>query len=199
MKPRERIRAVAGRFCSKWRSNYKYNVHTSMINWRKKLQISEDNNDWQEAIGIYNCFSSPNMSEKEHIEFDIRLMFIISSCLLEGEYSEIQYLCGKRILKKIYLSSYNKYKNDADYLFCLAVIMRLNEDIFDINLSVPDILFKKAIDLSPSVDLYLFWNIRYGHNVVNNRKYLFSKFVNNWRENKGLLGKYVVDYLRDKL
>ena len=169
-----------------------------MKNWKEDLKNSEDNFDWISSVDIYKSVISSNLSVKEILELNVRLMFVITYCILECNCSNDDYIYGKNVVHLIYKESYEKFKNNSDYLFCLSVITRLNEDMFEMDLEQPDVFFKKAIELEPNIDLYLYWSVRFGEKITFDKKYLYSEFIKDWKKQKGLLGKYVVDYLRDK-
>ncbi|WP_395057909.1 hypothetical protein [Flavobacterium sp.] len=169
-----------------------------MNDWRLKLKGTEDNYDWFNSIQVYKAFSDNNLSINDTIDINVRLMFIITYCLLEGNFSEKENEYGEKILKKIFKESYKKFSNNSDYLFCISVVTKLNEYAFDLNVKEPEVFINKAIVLNPNINLYKYWLSRLEKQVDFDEEYLYSNFINDWREKKGLLGKYIVDSLRKK-
>ena len=169
-----------------------------MKNWQINLKKAEDNFDWLCAINIYDDTISSKLSCSEKMNLVLRLMFTINYCILECNSSTDDYLYGKKVIKKIFNQSFENFKDNADYLFCLHVITRLNEDMFDMDFEKPNLFLNKAIELNPNFDLYRYWNVRYRKKINIDSNFLWSQFITNWKEDKGLLGTYVVDWLRSK-
>jgi hypothetical protein len=171
-----------------------------MKNWKLKLKNLEENNDWIKAINLFETVSDDNLSTEESIDINVRIMFIITYCLLENEFSEKEYLYGETVLQKIFKKSYQKFSTNSDYLFCLSVITKLNEFVFNLNIKDPELFIEKAIDLDPNFRLYQYWlDLRFKNKKRKVQKeYLQSSFIIDWKNKKGLLGRYVIDYLERK-
>ena len=56
-----------------------------MKNWKVDLRHAENNFDWLASITIYESINSKNMSRKDILELNVRLMFMITYCILLTE------------------------------------------------------------------------------------------------------------------
>lgn len=164
---------------------------------KEKLSLYEVNYDWKSSILLLNSIDE-SVSKEEKLDITVRVMFLVAYWFLEGNYEEEQEKEGEVFLKKTLKDSLKEFENYSDYLFCIGVITRLNENYFDFDLDQPDEFLKRAIFLSPEIKLYKDWMLVRDNQFVKDKEYLFSPFISEWKKNKGMLGNYVIDYLRNK-
>jgi hypothetical protein len=171
-----------------------------MMEWKNELSKNEANYDWQACVELLNVVKS-NLSFADKLDFTTRVIFLITYWFLEGNYSEEEEKIGLSRLKILFDESFKEYSENADYLFCISVITKLNEYDFGISVEQSDEFISRAILFSPNCQLYKDWLTIHNQqlDLALNEDYYSSFFVTNWKSNKGLLGKYVVDFLISKL
>jgi hypothetical protein len=170
------------------------------MDWRKELNKYEVTYDWEACIKLLDLVKS-NLSQKDKLDFTVRILFLITYWFLEGNYSEDDEKKGIFFSQKIFDESLKEFNNNSDYLFCISVITRLNEYIFDVSIEQSEEFIYNAILLSPECELYRDWLFIYNKQLMLdlNEDYYLSSFIIDWKNSKGLLGKYVVDFLISKI
>ena len=168
------------------------------MNWKKRQEEYEINYSWPDSIALLESVGN-DLPQNEKLNLVLRVMFLINYWLVEGQYTEENQEVGELKLKNVYEESFKEFGCHHDYLFCIGVITRLNEYPFDISLSQPQSFLNKAISLAPDIKLYKDWMLAHDGQPIDDTKYLSSPFMLKWRNDKGLLGKYIVSYLDDSI
>lgn len=170
------------------------------------IEKFEENYDWKSSIDFYFTIDK-DLSMQEKINLTVRIMFMVTYCLLEFNYTSEDEIKGIQFLKKVYKPSLIEFNNNADFLFCLGIITKLNEFDFDLDVDEPDKFLKKSIELCPHISLFRSWyeihtSKRFEINEeqirISLQNTFADKYTQQWKEEKGSLGKYVVDWLEVK-
>ena len=167
-----------------------------MINeYKNKMTIYEANYDWRNSI-LYLKSIEDKLDLVDKLNFSVRVMFLITYFFLEGEYSDEDEKEGMSELILLFEKTYREFHNNSDFLFCISVITNLNEYAFKMDIAESDNFLNDSIKRSPNVQLYQNWFLVTKRKMNVDKNYLNSDFVNSWKIDKGLLGSYVIDYLK---
>ena len=174
--------------------------------WSEKIEHFEATYDWKASVALLDLIAK-ELKENEKVNLVSRVLFLITYWLVEGTYSKKEEKEGTIEVFRVYQHYGVNLQNNADFLFCIGVITRLNEWLFQMDISQPDRFIYKSIDLAPDILLYKVWlrlhtSERFLSSLESQEldinSILDSPFVQNWRKEKGLLGNYVVDYIETK-
>lgn len=166
------------------------------MNWKQLLDEYAKHKDWRTAISLLERVADENPDDE--VEASVRLIYLLHNLLLEEDYKKAgfdhDYLADS--LLRHFQTSYYKFKDDAEYLFFLGIIMHIAEWYFgqkDTSLALE--MQKKATELDPENALYAF---SYSFSTADKTRTLElaqqlssdNKTI-QWLRSKGFPGSYV--------
>jgi hypothetical protein len=173
--------------------------------WKKKLSEIEnrfghhEKRDWKPIIKFVKGLVVEFPNEKDVY---IRIIYLIHNILVEEEYPHNEHDGMADLLKRYFDESYERFSNDAEYLFFIGKILHIAEWYFGIeNINLANELQKKAMNMEPGNLLYE-WAYRSSCPGDIVEGYLANQLIENgideinWLKSKGFPGTYVLEHLR---
>ena len=163
--------------------------------------------DWEKAISV---FSSIYLEIDYHAKLNLtnRLLFLISDSLLELQNTEEQFNKGSAFLLELSQKARIQFSEESDFWFCLGI--SAIRAYFLLGIESDDKvneIFKLVYEKKPENLLYNAWYYcdsiaKYNYDNYFKREILNEAFSSNtlpqWENENGLIGFYVVEFLRDK-
>ncbi|GHT18555.1 hypothetical protein FACS189429_5250 [Bacteroidia bacterium] len=182
-----------------------------MDNWKEKMS------DFENKFGYHNETSWASfikyvqelMTEySNEVEVNVRVIYALHNILVEEETLDCEQIQISSLLKQYFQESYDKFQENAEYLFFIGKILYVAEWYFGIDDDTKSIkdriafhMQKKTIEKEPDNILYQ-WAYFLSLNE-REKTFLLSKEIlcgNNqnyliWLKNKGFAGNYIIDSL----
>lgn len=168
-----------------------------MFNFMEKIKQIESE---------FNISKAVDYLEKENCGINeyLRIMFMITYFLKEGEYTEEEYKYYVTYLRKYFQILSIRFSNNSEYLFYMGIIISMGEWYFNVGIEVAEAMKRKANLLEPDNELYQ-W-IRYddldmrekdNKNKVRiyAKRILGNEKITEELSSKGLLGQYITGML----
>ncbi|MBS7253629.1 hypothetical protein [Flavobacterium branchiicola] len=163
--------------------------------WQDLVAVYEKENDWKALFRYLNIIEN-KLNEADRLNLCVRIMFLTVYSLLKKSHSQEEEIYGKNKLSVLFNTYFAEFKDDYDFLFCMAVITELNPSAFNVDFIDSDQFLDDSITMSNGIKLYLNWFLVTKKSIYLDRDYLNSEFIKSWEKEKGKLGEYVVEFLK---
>jgi hypothetical protein len=163
--------------------------------WQDLVSVYEKENDWKALFRYLNIIEN-KLNQADRLNLCVRIMFLTAYAFLKKSYSQEEEIYGKNKLSILFNKYFEEFKDDYDFLFCIAVITDLNPSAFNLDLNDSDKFLDDSIIMSNGIKLYLNWFLVTKKRIYLERDYLNSEFIRSWEMQKGRLGEYVVEFLK---
>lgn len=172
------------------------------MNWKKELDYFEAHKKWDLAIQLMQKV----INEKpDDLDAYLRMNYLLMNLLVEEDYdiSNQDYYVG--LLKINFIKSYQKFNQNAEYLFFTGITAFISEWYFDIEIEDAKEMIKQAMLLEPSNILYK-WGY-YAYLNMNDREknklavpyaqhiLEHNSSVQEFLKSKGALGNYLLNII----
>jgi hypothetical protein len=177
------------------------------MNWKIQLEEYEKSKDWKSAIKLMQKIVPDN---SKNVEIYVRVIYLLHSFLLEGDYSESEQDFIASSLKHCFDESYRRFSENAEYLFFIGKILYVAEWYFGIDDDFKPVeekhafqMQKKAFEKEPENGLFE-WAYRFSLNDGSSgglaKQVLQDKTIIDWLKAKGFAGESILESLeRNKL
>ena len=173
------------------------------MNWKYVLKKLEETKQWDEAIEFMEEIirNHPN----DHTAY-LSMMYLLINLLVEEQFDRSKHDYYQNLSIKYFQESYQKFSNNAEYLFFTGIMAHMAEWYFDIEIENAIEMIVQAAKKEPKNSLYR-WGFYSYPDMTNtvNRKLGVSYAKNVIAENSiymerlkslGSLGRYVLEIIK---
>lgn len=168
-------------------------------------QFGKKQQDWEEVRKEVQSLWSLHLDD---VEVVIRILYILHNILVEELYTDNEAILLEALFKEYYDISYEKYRENAEYLFFIGTILHICEWYFGIDEGMNSVdktlafqMQEKARVKEPDNKLYQ-WAIKFSLGEKN-EAYLLAKellwgdaFYLVWLQKKGFAGDYIIHRIK---
>jgi hypothetical protein len=174
------------------------------MNWKEKLIEMEHCKDFKSAISYIQLVIDNNSDD---VEAYIRSIYLLHNILVEEDYRDLDHDFIADLLKSLFVTSYDKFSNNAEYLFFIGKILYISEWYFGIDDDFKPIeeklafnMQKKAYEMESNNILYE-WAYKFSLGDKSASKLAEQILTQNktrlaWLKSKGFPGEYILDVLK---
>lgn len=169
------------------------------MHWKEELESLERRKHWSDAVVFINKTTAKN---RDNVEVHVRAIYLLLNLLLEEDYAayNLEHNSLAKLLKQYFDETYERFSNNAEYLFFIGYFMGIAEWYFGQDtLDLSHQMLKKATELKPENALYE-WGYKFalGDELAG---YLATKLIADsetikWLESKGSPGEYIINVIR---
>jgi hypothetical protein len=170
------------------------------MNWRNKLDKFESKSDWKASIDLLET-----EIENEQPEIYFRVIFQLIDLLVEGSYSQDEYVYASSKVKTFFNKSYEKFSENSEYLFFTGITAYIDESHFGMEGVEPALeMLKIAMEKEPENVLfrwaYYFYIDQHPKHNSELKLQLAKDVISDaskteWLDRKGMIGKYILGIL----
>ena len=128
------------------------------MSWKLQLEKFESNKEWQSAVDLVKETVDKN---KDDIDIYIRGIYLIHNILVEEDYPNEEQDNLSVMLQNYFNMSYEKFSENAEYLFFIGKILYIGEWFFGLDDDVKPMeqrlafqMQRKALEKEPENPLY---------------------------------------------
>ncbi len=172
--------------------------------WKQQLRKLEQNKKWDEGISLLQDVLAKNQND---LDAYICLNYLLINLLIEEDFDDSKHDFYARTAKQAFVDSFQKFHDNAEYLFFTAITCYIAEYYYDLDFSQVQAMIRRAVELDPENILYKWGYYLYLHqnNPEHAKKGLpYAHIIldkhsreHKYLESKGAIGFYILDIMQN--